>query len=166
MKLIDRSIEGIDSFERPHLMEEFDNLVLRAAFRKRQDIVDRYGDEECVKLLAKEKRRKKEIDPDFAQMNYDRTTQAVLEVWGSSSWNNSRKITNGEIVWSRDPRKIEIVEKAWRWQCSGRIQDKCESQPTDRNRSSSDKTWQWWGGLGKKKGNRSEEKARRHSSIF
>ena len=164
MKQLNPSIEGSDPFERPLLMQEFDNLVLRAAFRKRQDIVDRYGDEECVKLLAKEKRRQKETDPE---MNYDRTTQAVLEVWGSSSWNNSRKISNGEIVWSRDPKKIEIVEKAWLWDCLGRNGEDSESSFTERNRSSSDKTWRWGSsGKNEKKGNRNEGISRRHSSMF
>lgn len=38
-------------FQRPAAMDRFDKLVLRAAEKKRDDLINRYGDEGCSKLV-------------------------------------------------------------------------------------------------------------------
>jgi hypothetical protein len=62
-KQINIMTRGIEPIECSDVMVRFDKLLLRAAENKRKEIIDRYGQEGCTKLLAKQEGKKE--DPEF-----------------------------------------------------------------------------------------------------
>jgi len=76
-----------------HVMDRFEKLVLRAAETKRKDIVDRYGQDGCTKLIAKKKDETKG-NPELERKNYESTIRNLLEAWESSPRDRSRTTKN------------------------------------------------------------------------
>ena len=78
-------------------MDEFDKLVLRAALVKRKDIIERYGDDGCDKLLAKGARRVK-------KMTFDSTILELLEGMDAYVWYRHKMTKNNpkKQAWCRD----------------------------------------------------------------
>ncbi len=74
-------ISGDGPFQRPSIMDQFDMMVLRAAEKKRNDIVNRYGDEGCSKLLARKERREQQPRKKVSRSksHYEKTIQELRE---------------------------------------------------------------------------------------
>lgn len=77
--------EGIlsdEPFQRPSIMDQFDMMVLRAAENKRKDILHRYGDEGCTRLLARKERQgqsKQRTKPARSKSHYEKTIQDLRD---------------------------------------------------------------------------------------
>ncbi len=73
-------------FQRPAAMDRFDKLVLRAAKKKRHDLINRYGDDGCSKLVntrkglqvsPKQKQQRRTPQPLDNKSDYEET---ILEL--------------------------------------------------------------------------------------
>lgn len=63
----------------PAVMDKFDKLLLRAAKNKRKDIINRYGEEGCEKLISKGKQEEKKEDPEAVKQKYQETIKNLLQ---------------------------------------------------------------------------------------
>lgn len=63
----------------PAVMDKFDKLLLRAAKNKRKDIINRYGEEGCEKLVSKGKQEEKKEDPELVKKKYQETIKKLLQ---------------------------------------------------------------------------------------
>ena len=119
-------ISGDEPFQRPSIMDQFDMMVLRAAEKKRNDIVNRYGDEGCSKLLArKERREQPRKKVSRSKSHYERTIQELREAQKEISSNkepttsqkeNEKPAAVQEQYKSNDDEDFdidELFELAW-----------------------------------------------------
>jgi len=95
---------GIEPIGRTDVMAKFDKLLLRAAENKRKEIVDRYGQEGCEKLLAKQEGKKE--DPEFTNKNYESTIRNLMDSWEASPQNKAKKTKTIDEV---------VSDGAWLW---------------------------------------------------
>ena len=153
-QLVHGSIEEMEhTIKHSLLMEEFDKLVFRSALIKRNDIIDRYGDEGYDKLLAKRKQTGKKEHPEVARMKYYSTIQALIDAWEASPWNNSKIIDKSKRGWvwdlsdnrghrngnptpvegweafpNNNSKKTKSIKNAWLWDLSGRKEGNVQSR--------------------------------------
>eukprot|EP00531_Pseudo-nitzschia_arenysensis_P008117 CAMPEP_0116128476 /NCGR_PEP_ID=MMETSP0329-20121206/7380_1 /TAXON_ID=697910 /ORGANISM="Pseudo-nitzschia arenysensis, Strain B593" /LENGTH=234 /DNA_ID=CAMNT_0003622617 /DNA_START=25 /DNA_END=729 /DNA_ORIENTATION=+ len=98
--------EGIlsedEPFQRPSIMDQFDQLVLRAAQNKRNDILNRYGDEGCNKLLAR-KERYSPKKPPRSKSHYEKTIRDLVD--------SSKKLSPTKTKASHFEEKPTLVQE-------------------------------------------------------